>query len=112
MDKLKQYEQAILEILEEYSTYLPSNLSEPENQLILDHEKRHYVLMSLGWEGTRFHYGPVMHFDIKAGKIWIQATNTELDVGKALTDRGVPAADIVVGFQPEKYRAYTGYAVR
>ncbi len=70
------------------------------------------MLLRTGWDEEAFLHHVIMHFDIKAGKIWIQAHNTELDVGKALTDRGVPAADIVVGFQPERYRAYTGYAVR
>lgn len=110
MDKLTHYQNAIMEILEEYSHYLPYHFTDAENQVIADKERHHYVLMSLGWEGRIFHYGPVMQFDIKNGKIWIQANNTEVDVGKALTDRGVPATDIVVGFQPEEYRPYSGYA--
>lgn len=52
-----------------------------------------------------------MHFDIENGKVWIRANGTELDVGEALVERGVPKDDIVVGFQPERYRPYSGYAV-
>ncbi|BBC24751.1 fdxN element excision controlling factor protein [Pseudanabaena sp. ABRG5-3] len=41
-----------------------------------------------------------MHLDIKNGKIWIQINNTELDIGQALVEKGVPKEDIVIGFQP------------
>ncbi|MCB9267704.1 MAG: XisI protein [Lewinellaceae bacterium] len=53
----------------------------------------------------------VFHFDIKEGKIWLQANWIEVDVAEWLVERGVPKEDIVPGFQPPYARPYSGYAV-
>jgi hypothetical protein len=52
-----------------------------------------------------------MHLDIKNGKIWIQINNTELDIGQALVEMGIPKEDIVIGFQPVYIRQVSGYAI-
>ncbi len=65
----------------------------------------------IGWQNKHRVFGPVMHFDIKNGKIWIQWNGTEEDVGEQLTAMGVPKHDIVVGFQPSYIRQYTDYTV-
>lgn len=43
-------------------------------------------------------FGPVMHFDIQNGKIWIQYNGTEESVAERLVELGVPPSDIVIGF--------------
>ena len=112
MGKTEQYESFILNILQEYATMKPVNLQDVDNQVIVDREKHHYQLVSMGWDKKLFSYSVVFHFDIKAdGKIWIQANNTDADVAEALERQGVPKSDIVIGFQPPQYRQYTGYAV-
>ena len=87
-------------------------IQDPRNQVIADRENHHYLMLRIGWDGDIFLHHVVLHFDIEDGKIWIRANGTELDVGQALVDRGVPKSDIVVGFQPERDRPYTGYAVK
>jgi hypothetical protein len=113
MDKISLYQHAILDILNEYAGYIPVGIKDPRNQVIADQEKHHYLLLRFGWDkGEVFLHHVIMHFDIENDKVWIRANGTELDVGEALVARGVPKEDIVVGFQPERYRAYSGYAVR
>jgi hypothetical protein len=48
-----------------------------------------------------------MHLDIKAGKIWIQANNTDIDIAEAIVAKVVPKEDFVIGLQPDYLRQYT-----
>jgi hypothetical protein len=65
----------------------------------------------MGWQNKHRVFGPVMHFDIKEGKIWIQWNGTEEEVGERLVEMGIPKHDIVVGFHPSYMRKFTDYAV-
>jgi XisI protein len=42
-----------------------------EAQTIFDTVHDHYQLLYNGWHNTRRIFGPVLHLDIKDGKIWI-----------------------------------------
>jgi hypothetical protein len=112
MEKIAKYRQFILDIYEEYARIKPVNLQDVENQLIIDTERGHYQLVSLGWDGLMFVYSVIFHADIKPdGKVWIQANNTDRDMAEELEALGVPRSDIVIGLQPKEYRPFTGYAV-
>lgn len=113
MDKIKQYQQYIKEILiknapisyaEEYEEY--------EVQIITDYENNHFYLMRLGWDNLkRFHYC-VIHVDIKStGKIWIQEDNTEYSVANELIDKGVPKSDIVLAYQAPYRRKFSEFSI-
>lgn len=110
MDKIKLYQTAILEILNEYAKVKPVNMGQVENQIIIDKERNHFQLMRVGWDKDDFVHDCIMHFDIKEEKIWIQCNWTELDVAEELMAKGVKKTDIVLGFIPENERKYTGYA--
>lgn len=109
MDKLKKYENAILDILNEYAKITYANLK-GGNQLIADKENHRYQVVTIGWEGDRFVHDCPMHFDIIGGKIWVQQNMTEWEVGEMLEERGVPKSDIVAGFLPPDLREYSKYA--
>jgi len=112
MDKLNQYRRFIRELFEDYQDIKPVNLTDVDNQLLLDNERGHYQLVSMGWEKDLFSYAVIYHLDLKPdGKIWIQANNTDRDIAEALEQMGVPKSDIVIGSQPPRFRPYTGYAV-
>jgi hypothetical protein len=81
-----------------------------EAQLLLDTVRDHYQLIYIGWHNKRRVFGPVLHLDIKDGKIWIQWNGTEDDVAAELVAMGVPNHDIVLGFQPDYVRSFTDYA--
>lgn len=110
MDKIKIYQDIILQILAEYSKIRYSNL-EAENQLIADKENYRYQVVTIGWEGSKFIHDCPIHMDIINGKIWIQRNMTEIDLGRELTEKGVPKSDIVLGFLSPKVREYSEYAV-
>lgn len=110
MDKIQHYRKLIQQILQDHAQ-ISSSQGDVETQVILDSEHDHYQLLYVGWNGDQRVFGPVMHFDIKNGKIWIQYNGTEEHVGEALMKLGVPASDIVLGFRSAFKRQFTGYAV-
>jgi XisI protein len=110
MDKIKQYEAAILSILNEYAKFKYANV-DGKNYLIADKENRRYQLVTIGWERQKFIHSCVMHFDIIEGKIWVWQNNTEWEVGDMLHAKGIPKSDIVPGFFTPSMRAYTEYAL-
>ncbi|WP_445626739.1 XisI protein [Nostoc sp. DSM 114167] len=110
MDKIERYRQFIKQILSEHQQ-ITSNTDTVKSQLILDNENNHYQLAYVGWQGDKRVFGPVMHFDIQDGKIWIQYNGTEESVAERLVELGVPPSDIVIGFHSPFKRQFTSYAV-
>lgn len=110
MVNLDKYRTLIKQLLSEYTAYdrMPQNF---EIQLIFDEERDHYMWFHLGWEGSKRIYYPVIHFDIKDGKIWLQQNLTELDPAEDLVNLGVPKEDIILGLHPPYKRPYTDYGV-
>lgn len=109
MDKIEKYQDIIIQFLEEYAA-IPYANSTIEKQVLADRERNHFQLFSIGWENNQFDHSIIFHFDIKDGKVWIQQNWTEVQIGDELVERGIPATDIVLGFQPPYARAYTGFA--
>ncbi|MEH2208360.1 MAG: XisI protein [Nostoc sp.] len=110
MDKIERYRQFIKQILSEHQQITSYN-DTVKSQLILDNENNHYQLAYVGWQGDKRVFGPVMHFDIQDGKIWIQYNGTEESVAERLVELGVPPSDIVIGFHSAFKRQFTSYAV-
>ena len=113
MDRLTQYRQAIIEILTEFSNVSKGSTSkeEMEEQLILDTQRDHYQILTIGWNGIKRVYYPVFHIDIKNNKIWVQEDATDFDFVGELEKRGVPKSDIVLAFHSPFKRPLTDYAV-
>ena len=110
MEKLTSYRTYIQELLSAYAR--PSKLDgEAETELIFDLERDHYQVVHTGWRNRRPVYGPVLHLDIKDGKIWIQHDGTEIGIADELVKLGVPKSDIVLAFHEPFMRQYTGFAV-
>ncbi|MBW4511561.1 MAG: XisI protein [Scytonematopsis contorta HA4267-MV1] len=110
MDKIESYRQLIKQILSEHAQ-ISSDTDTVKPQLIFDLENDHYQLAYVGWEGNKRVFGPIMHFDIIQGKIWIQYNGTESAVAERLVKMGVPPDNIVIGFHSPFKRQFTSYAV-
>ncbi|OUL33016.1 XisI protein [Nostoc sp. T09] len=110
MDKIERYRQIIQQILTEHAQ-ISSHKDAVKPQLIFDRENDHYQLAYVGWDEDKRVFGPIMHFDILNGKIWIQYNGTEDLIAERLVDFGVPASDIVIGFYSPFKRQFTAYAV-
>jgi hypothetical protein len=110
LEKIHNYRIVVKEILSQYATYKPS-YGEIDVQTLFDTEHDHYQVLGIGWNKKERVYSCSMHLDIKDNKIWIQLNNTEIDIGQALVEMGVPKEDIVIGFQPVYIRQVSGYAI-
>ena len=110
MDKIERYRIFIKQILSKHAK-LSSGKDDVKAELIFDNDNNHYQLTYIGWEGDKRVFGPVMHFDIIDGKIWIQYNGTEEAVAQSLVDNAVPYSDIVIAFHSPFKRQFTAYAV-
>ena len=111
MDNVERYRQFIKQILSEHAQISTTTTGVVTAELIFDTEHDHYQLAYVGWQGDKRIFGPVMHFDIQDGKIWIQYNGTEESVAERLIEMGVPTQDIVIGFHSSFKRQFTRYAV-
>lgn len=112
MDKIEQHKSYLTALLNELAMLRPANLDDVEIQKIIDSSGNHFQLVSIGWEGKKFVYHVMFHFDIKEdGKIWIQQNSTDILVADKLIKMGVKREDIVLGFQPPFLRSESGFAV-
>lgn len=107
------YRTIIVDLLESYAKLPSANPvgSELEEQLILDTQRDHYQILTIGWENGRRVYYPIFHIDIRDGKIWVQEDATDFDLVGELERRGVAKSDIVLAFQAPYKRPFTGYAI-
>ena len=111
MVRIKKYQKLIADLLHEYVTPSGATNKGLEDQVVLDFENNHYQLITVGWDGGKFVYLPLFHFDLKPdGKIWLMVNNTDVRIAEELVSRGGPRTDIVLGFQPESIRQFTDYA--
>ena len=113
MDTLELYRQSIQTLITEYAEVRNSVKDDVEAEIIFDEKRDRYQLIYIGWDydNKRRIFGPVLHFDIKDGKIWIQWNGTEDDVAEKLVGMGVAKENIVIGFHPPSLRKYTEYAI-
>lgn len=111
MDKIKQYENYILNLLNHYATFKPANAPKLERLVIADKETHHYQLLSMGWDGPGFVHSCLMHLSIRNGKIWLMQNWTDWLIASELVKLGVPKMDIVLGFYAPEVREDTEYAV-
>lgn len=100
MDKITNYKKIISDLSEYIASISPSD-ENVETQLIMDNERGHYLLYSVGWENNDYReYAPFVHIDIKSdGKIWIQHDGTDLKIALLLVEKGIPKSDIVLAFR-------------
>jgi hypothetical protein len=110
MDRLENYRTIIKRTLQEYAQVRPVG-GTIEMETVFDETRDHYELLALGWQGKRRVHGSIVHIDIKDGKVWLQHDSTDVAFAEQLVENGIPTEQIVLGFQPEQIRQYSGFAV-
>jgi hypothetical protein len=112
MDKITHYQDVILQFIENYNEETGGNKlnGTVQRRIIADREHNSFQLLSVGWRSDHYLFGPIFHFDIIDGKIWIQCNNTEREIVDELMAQGVEKQDIVLGFVPPNARIYSGFA--
>lgn len=112
MDKIKQYQDILISFLRHYLKESGSDLpnSPIKHRILIDKDNNSFQVLSSGWNNRRYVFGPLFHFDIIDGKIWMQCNNTEWEVVDYLMEHGVERSDIVLGFIPPEVRQFSGFA--
>ncbi|TAE69478.1 MAG: XisI protein [Bacteroidetes bacterium] len=83
-----------------------------DTQLIIDKEKGHYLIYSIGWEKTKRSYGCFLHIEVKKNaKIFLHHNGTNLEIVDELMENGVEKMDIALAFQPYSVREISGFYV-
>lgn len=112
MDKLKKYQDTVIEFLTRYNAETKTADDTPiKRRIIADRDNNSFQLLSIGWRGNHYIFGPIFHFDIIGGKIWIQCNNTEREIVDELMANGVDRQDIVLGFLTPQARQFSGFAI-
>ena len=112
-NKIEKYRQIIITLLKEYASAPVLSLPnvDVEDQLMLDTERDHYQMITVGWENGGRVYYPIFHLDIKNDKIWVQEDASDTDLVGELEKRGVDKNDIVLAFHKPLNRIDSGFAV-
>jgi hypothetical protein len=112
MDKLNLYREIIEKILSEYRDWAAgANQIGVQECVSFDRDRHHYFWFHVGWDGKRRDFGVTVYLKIEQGKIWIEEDWTKQDIANELLDAGVPAEDIVLGFQHPSKRPLTEFAI-
>jgi hypothetical protein len=110
MDTLIKLDQVIESVLQQTVDTL--SVHENENfQIIIDADRKNFVLIMLGWEGHRRVHDCLVHIQIIDDRIWIQHDGIEDSITESLEAAGIPKNQIVLAFYPEHVRVHTGYAI-
>ncbi|OIN60383.1 XisI protein [Arsenicibacter rosenii] len=108
MDKITEYKTIVSALVTEIAEMTPAD-EQAETQLIIDNERGHYLLFSVGWQQNRREYLPFVHIDIQPnGRVYIQHDGTDLKIALLLVEKGIPKQDIVLAFQAPHRRHLIG----
>lgn len=112
LDKLEKHKAIAHQITLAAGEMGESPESSIHTQVMIDHERGHYLLFFNSWQGSRRTYGCYLHLDVEAdGKVWVQHDGTDLRIAEQLVEKGIPPSEIVLGFQSPFKRPDTGYGV-
>jgi len=112
MDRLTQHKAIVRQLVEVIAQMTPSD-EKSETQLIMDDERGHYLLFSVGWGNNRREYMPFVHLDVRPdAKVHIQHDGTDLKIAEQLVKEGIEKQHIVLAFQtPNRRKLIPDFAV-
>lgn len=110
MEKIKNYQKIIKQVLESYIDSDHPNLDE-EIYLVADDIKMHYLVYHNAWKRSSRSYGCILHVRIKNEKVYVEYDGTDVGFADVFVEEGIPKKDIVLAFHSPAKRPYTGFAV-
>jgi hypothetical protein len=108
-EKVGRYRQIVKEVLAKRAA-IPYPNETIRDRTLFDEQSDSYAVISDGWQGIERIHDVLIDLEIKQGKVWIQADNTDVAVARELEEHGIPKSDIVLGFRAPDVRPYTDYA--
>ncbi|MDB9529024.1 XisI protein [Oscillatoria sp. CS-180] len=112
MDKLEKYRRIIQEVLVAYQKWASkADQSRVKQCVSFDENHDHYFWFHIGWNDKRRDFGVTVYLRIENDKIWVEEDWTQHGVANDLLNAGIPAEDIVLGFQHPSKRPLTNFAM-
>lgn len=109
MDQITKYKKIIRELVEHYGS-IKKIPEEVQTLVAIDEDHGQYLLYNSGWKDDRRNYGCFLHIGVKDGKVHLYHDGTNLEIGAALLQLGIPKEDLVLEFHAPSKRAISGYA--
>ena len=98
MDKTIKYQEAILNLFEEYDRFW-GHSGGLKNRIIADTKQNAFVMIAFGWQNEEtYTHLLCFHIEIINGKVWVHENNTEALIVNELIEKGIPEEDIILGF--------------
>ena len=98
MDRLKQYDRTVQELVEQYAAdWKPHDGTSIE--AVTDSEHGHYQIIRSGWKDGRFIHSCLVHFTVRDQNVQLLRNDTEVEWDRELIDRGIAPEDIVLAFR-------------
>jgi hypothetical protein len=110
MDRIAQYAAIVQQVILAHKQFA-EQAGVQDYETVFDTVNHRYLLIEVGWEGTKRFYTNVIHIDIIDGKLWIQRDATEDGVVDAFLEANVPKDHIVLAYRSPFLRQYTEFAV-
>jgi len=101
MDKIKKYQNILKKTLEKQANINIANMPKVKSTLIIDKDKKHYILLDIGWNNDEFIHDWVFHFELKGSKIYGHKNMTDFDIVAALIENGIDKKDIIISVLEE-----------
>ena len=112
MDKLAKYRHLTKQLLSKYAEVINRSANpNQEIEVVIDEERDHYLLLTMGWRQKRRVKGNTVHIRLKGNKFWVEEDGLEHGIATDLLEAGVPNEDIVLAFHHPNMRPYTEFAV-
>ncbi|MEZ4708798.1 MAG: XisI protein [Caldilineaceae bacterium] len=92
---VENYRQIVKQLLTIYSQ-IPYVHDDLFDETIFDDESGRYLLVTMGWQGSKRINTIVLHLDLRDDKVWIQCNNTDQDIVQELVQSGIAPADIAI----------------
>ena len=112
MERIDFLKYKVVEVLEEYASYLKgANLPKVDYEILLDEKHNKFQLLALGWDKSSRIFNIIFHVDIINNKVWIQEDNTLDGLASLLLEKGITKQEIVLAYYPDYHRQYTEFAI-
>ncbi|MEM8529075.1 MAG: element excision factor XisI family protein [Bacteroidota bacterium] len=105
MDRIEKYQQIIREELQYQLELGYSDMPNIKYKLIEDGFQ--FIVLAVGWHEKEYIHDLWFHLEIIEDKVWIFENNTDYQLGKALTTKGMAKDDILVAWLDRGENTYT-----
>lgn len=79
--------------------------------VVFDPHLDRFLLITVGWQGSRRIHSTAAHLALQEGKVWIEHDGTPSPgLATELIEAGIPEEDVVLAFQPPHERSASGVA--